>query len=222
MRLVNMIAIGVLLSLPAGAAKVVVPLPQAPQRHVQVGGLFDWLFGGSWERRKPVFRQHPRRRKEPLSEDLRTSSDGTYRTLCVRLCDGFYFPISFATTRGNFAEDAARCERQCPTRSRLYAYRNPGQEIEEMVGLDGTPYMKLPTAFRFRSGYVANCTCQGNPWDAEAIARHQSYLPAQSTTAFALSAARRHALEPRYSRYRSQARRDRYTSTASPKWQETE
>ena len=29
---------------------------------------------------------------------------GTYRTLCVRTCDGYYFPVSFSTVPANFAE----------------------------------------------------------------------------------------------------------------------
>ena len=34
---------------------------------------------------------------------------GTYRTMCVRLCDGYYFPISFSTTSERFPEDAQNC-----------------------------------------------------------------------------------------------------------------
>src|SRR5712672_174426 len=30
---------------------------------------------------------------------------GTYRTVCVRTCDGFYFPISFATVPARFPDD---------------------------------------------------------------------------------------------------------------------
>src|SRR6185312_12574998 len=33
----------------------------------------------------------------------------TYRTVCVRMCDGFYFPISYATGSANFAHDAETC-----------------------------------------------------------------------------------------------------------------
>src|SRR5689334_3699710 len=30
---------------------------------------------------------------------------GSFRTLCVRSCDGFYFPISYATDRSHFKTD---------------------------------------------------------------------------------------------------------------------
>ena len=51
---------------------------------------------------------------------------GTYRTLCVRLCDGYYFPISFSATRDRFARDAKTCETSCGGQARLFVYRNPG------------------------------------------------------------------------------------------------
>ena len=34
---------------------------------------------------------------------------GTYRTLCVRTCDGYYFPISFKVTRAKFNTDSIAC-----------------------------------------------------------------------------------------------------------------
>ena len=99
--------------------------------------------------------------------------------MCVRLCDGFYVPINFSTTRNKFEEDAKRCERQCPSHSRLYVYRNPGEDLEDMVDLKDEPYSQLPTAFRFKTAYDPQCTCRGNPWDAEEIARHAAYPPAR-------------------------------------------
>jgi hypothetical protein len=152
-------------------------------RHVHTIGFFDWLFGGWQERRSPVRPAPPRPRKANVStKSERQSVDGTqYRTVCVRLCDGFYVPISFATTKNKFGNDAAQCERQCPSRSRLFVYKASNQSVSEMVDLQGEPYTKLPAAFRFRAGYVADCTCHGNPWDPEAVARHQSYSAPQSS-----------------------------------------
>jgi len=37
----------------------------------------------------------------------------TYRTLCVRLCDGYYFPVSFSTLPNHFQRDADQCQSQC-------------------------------------------------------------------------------------------------------------
>jgi Protein of unknown function (DUF2865) len=154
-----------------------------------VAGQFDWFFGGSQRDRPPKSGQaslpQPGSSGDDDDDDDRPrrpqpsrSSGGVYRTLCVRLCDGFPVPLSFATTKDHLSTDARRCEQQCPTRSRLFTYRNPGQSPEDMVDLEGKPYRDLPTAFRYQSTYVADCTCHGNAWDAEALARHEAYAHA--------------------------------------------
>lgn len=76
---------------------------------------------------------------------------GTYRTLCVRTCDGYYFPISFSTRFDYFGRDAKVCEARCPgTETKLYFHRVPEQESEEMISLQGQPYTVLPNAFLYR------------------------------------------------------------------------
>jgi hypothetical protein len=61
-------------------------------------------------------------------------------------------------------------------------HRNPGQDVDDMVDLDGRPYRSLPTAFLHRAQYVADCTCRGNPWDEAAVARHRAYVEAAKQT----------------------------------------
>src|SRR4029079_14827478 len=39
---------------------------------------------------------------------------GTFRTVCVRTCDGYYFPISYTATPERFAQDEQTCQRMCP------------------------------------------------------------------------------------------------------------
>ena len=103
---------------------------------------------------------------------------GTYRTLCVRLCDGFYWPLSHSTVRAHFSKDAKQCEVGCPGRSQLFVQRTGSEDVEGMVDLKGVPYTQLKNALRYRTEYVRDCTCRGNPWDAEAIARHRAYAEA--------------------------------------------
>jgi hypothetical protein len=87
---------------------------------------------------------------------------GTYRTLCVRTCDGYYFPISFSTVPSRFATDEQTCQSMCPGSDvALYTYRNPGEDVNQMVSLTGEPYTALPTAFRYRQEYDAACICGG-------------------------------------------------------------
>jgi hypothetical protein len=87
-------------------------------------------------------------------------SYGTFRTLCVRTCDGYYFPISFATVGDRFADDERTCRARCPgTDVALYVHRNPGAEPEDAVSLAGEPYRSLSTAFRYRKEFDATCRC---------------------------------------------------------------
>jgi hypothetical protein len=89
---------------------------------------------------------------------------GTYRTLCVRMCDGYYFPISFSTVPAKFAADEQVCRATCPGADvQLFTHRNPGEESEAMVSLAGEPYGSLPAAFQYRTKYDPSCTCRAKP-----------------------------------------------------------
>jgi hypothetical protein len=110
------------------------------------GGFFASLFGPRIQTYDAPFTQG--------------TGVGTYRTMCVRTCDGFYFPISFSTVPSQFAADSATCQSMCPgTETSLYTYRNPGEDTEQMVSLSGDPYRALPNAFKFRTAYDKTCTC---------------------------------------------------------------
>jgi Protein of unknown function (DUF2865) len=92
---------------------------------------------------------------------------GTYRTVCVRSCDGGYFPISFATVPGRFPDDEKTCKALCPaTEASLYAYRNPGEDMNQAVSISGQPYTSSPNAFRFRQEFNPSCACKaaGQTW----------------------------------------------------------
>ena len=75
----------------------------------------------------------------------------TVRTVCVRVSDGYFWPISYATLQDYVAQDAAMCQQSCPTTPvELYFYNNPGEEPEQMRNQYGVPYTAMPTAFRYR------------------------------------------------------------------------
>jgi hypothetical protein len=118
------------------------------------GGFFENLFGGGNLAPGP---------NAPLA--------GTYRTLCVRTCDGYYFPISYSTVPSKFAEDEQLCRRLCPAADvGLYSHRNPGEDVSRAVSISGRPYTELPTAFSYRKQLNAACNCRlpGQSW-AEAL-----------------------------------------------------
>jgi hypothetical protein len=92
---------------------------------------------------------------------------GGYRTLCVRTCDGFYFPVSFSTSPAHFAEDEQTCRQQCPASEvALYSHRNPGEDVAQAVAANGHSYRELANAFRYRRELVPACTCRlpGQSW----------------------------------------------------------
>ncbi|WP_436428603.1 DUF2865 domain-containing protein, partial [Enterococcus faecium] len=60
------------------------------------------------------------------------AASGTYRTVCARSCDGFYFPISFATVPSRFPDDERTCKALCPASdATLFTYRNPGEDMNQ-------------------------------------------------------------------------------------------
>ncbi len=92
---------------------------------------------------------------------------GTYRTVCVRTCDGFYFPISFATVPARFPDDEKTCKSLCPAvEANLFAYRNPGEDINQAVSINGQPYSASPNAFKYRTEFNPSCACKaaGQTW----------------------------------------------------------
>ena len=98
----------------------------------------------------------------------------TYRTVCVRLCDGYYFPISFSTLPNHFERDAERCQTKCAAPAGLYYYQNPGGAVEQMVAVGSNePYMQLKSAFRYRKEYVQGCSCKATEYIPEAGAPQQ-------------------------------------------------
>ena len=97
---------------------------------------------------------------------------GTYRTLCVRTCDGYYFPISFSTTPRNFERDAEACSAKCPgTETELYHHLSKGESPEDMLSVSSEqPYKDLPTAFSYRTAVTPGCGCKFKQINYEAIA----------------------------------------------------
>jgi Protein of unknown function (DUF2865) len=124
----------------------------APQQR----GFFETLFGG------PNVNIQP-----PAPGDYPQVGAGGYRTLCVRTCDGYYFPISNSTSSTRFSEDEQTCQKLCPaTEVALYSHRNPGEDVAQAVANNGRTYKELANAFRYRREFIATCGCRlpGQSW----------------------------------------------------------
>ena len=125
-------------------------------------GFFETLFGAP---------AAPQADYAPYSTAPDAAQSSTYRTVCVRTCDGFFFPISFSTVPSKFQDDERMCQQMCPAAEvGLYTYRNPGEDIAQAVSLSGTPYRQLANAFRYRQEFNPACSCRkpGQSW-AEAL-----------------------------------------------------
>lgn len=89
------------------------------------------------------------------------SSSATYRTVCVRLCDGYYFPVSFSTLPSHFEQDAEACQSRCAAPAELYYYQNPGAGMDQSVSFrEQQPYTSLKTAFKYRKELIKGCSCK--------------------------------------------------------------
>jgi hypothetical protein len=126
---------------------------QFANRGGEVGGFLEFLFGGGTI-------------TTPGGLPPGTGGD-TFRTVCVRTCDGFYFPISYSTTPASFPQDEQVCQRMCPAaEATLYSHRNPGEDISQAISTNGRSYSELPNAFAFRKAFNPSCSCRapGQTW----------------------------------------------------------
>lgn len=73
---------------------------------------------------------------------------------CVRLCDGWFFPLP----RSAVASAADQCRAFCPgAKVKVFS----GNAIDQAVSADGGRYGHLPTAFVYRKRLIDRCTCNG-------------------------------------------------------------
>jgi hypothetical protein len=131
--------------------------PQYRQAAARPSGIFDQLFGGPTT-------------GAPNDPNAPQTGSG-FRTVCVRTCDGFYFPISYATSQDRFRDDEKTCQRMCPAAEVvLFSHRNPGEDMNQATSVGGALYTALPNAFRYRTEFNPACTCKrpGQSW-AEAL-----------------------------------------------------
>lgn len=98
-----------------------------------------------------------------------------YRSLCVRTCDGYYWPISYASTRNELSDDAAACKSSCGSPAKLYFHESPDGAVEEMTDLMGAKYSETTTAFLYRTSTNPSCRCTPEPWEQASLNRHAQY-----------------------------------------------
>ena len=144
--------------------------PQVPPRggviYATPGGpsLFDQLFGGrggidpDGPREAPI---DPR-----LAEELEQKARlGGRMAICVRTCDGAFFPVNFEGM-GARDEYQAVCEALCPSAETRIYFMPAGADLDRAATRGGEPYSAMPNAFAYREKFDPSCRCKppGTTW----------------------------------------------------------
>ena len=167
MLAVTVFSSGMLAAIPDGAAQSV------------FSEFFSWIVKPSAP--KPQKPQTVQRGPDPYllapraMQPQMSYRSWKYRTVCVRLCDGYYFPINHSSSRSNFHSDAQQCQSRCQGETQLYYMPSSTSDINQARDISGKPYKRLENAFLYRKKYVANCVCRPAPWSPEERARHAMY-----------------------------------------------
>ena len=84
---------------------------------------------------------------------------GSGKHVCVRLCDGYFFPLASLGNRGS-VDAAGMCQAQCPGTETEAFSMGDGDDIEHAVGEGGKSYMELENALRYQKATVPGCSCR--------------------------------------------------------------
>lgn len=100
-------------------------------------------------------------RVPPTQKEKAPRRLGGNRIVCVRTCDGFYFPLY--NIPGGQANANAMCQALCPgTSTAAYRMSNEDGAISRAVSFSGQRYSALPNAMRYSERLVPDCSCKGN------------------------------------------------------------
>ena len=139
--------------------------------------FFERLFNPGMPEQMREFPPEESVRAPEDDEDGNRTARGGSQAVCVRTCDGGYFPMSVPARRRDLSELQDLCAALCPgTEAKLYT-KVPGREISSAVSVSGDPYSDLPNALKFEKTFDKTCTCKpANKSWAEALADAEQIL----------------------------------------------
>ena len=144
----------------------------APQQR----GFFESLFGGFQQQTAPPPPPPSVAPDGEIGEDGSFHAHGGAQAVCVRTCDGGFFPLPISSRHSsdNLTE---MCQALCPGTETAVFTRNPDADIKTSMSLDGKPYMGLPNALLFQKTFSSTCSCRspGKSW-AETLANAEDVL----------------------------------------------
>jgi hypothetical protein len=152
------------------------------QQSTRNGHFFDFLFGNNAPEQpadlEPI---EPERPVQP-QETVPTEARGGPKAVCVRSCDGAFFPVSYTAHRGDLDGLSDLCHALCPNAEvAVYTY-SISRDISTAVAMDGARYSELPNALKFEKSFDPTCTCRppGKNW-VETLADAEKLLGSVKT-----------------------------------------
>ena len=124
----------------------------------------------------------------PTTEDgppgERTAPGGA-RVICVKTCDGSYFPMNNLPDGRGGADEL--CQALCPGAEAVaYSMPHGDDSLKYAATIKGNKaYVSLANAFKFRSSFAQSCSCKkdGQTW-AQSLAKAESMLVRQKGDIF--------------------------------------
>nr|WP_210327283.1 DUF2865 domain-containing protein [Methylocystis sp. H4A] len=152
--------------------------PQAAQARVaRPRNFFEELFGVAPD-------ESPGARDMPVGPDAEQEgepSDGKPRggpmAICVRACDGGFFPITYSARSSNLDDLATMCRALCPNAEVKLYTASQSKVLSSALSIDGEAYSDHPNAHKFEKTYDPSCGCKppGQSW-AEALAEAERLI----------------------------------------------
>lgn len=102
---------------------------------------------------------------------------GGARVICVKTCDGSYFPMNNLPDGRSGADEL--CQALCPgTEAVAYSMPTGDEALKYAATIRGSrAYVAMPNAFKFRTNFEQSCSCkrEGQGW-AQSLAKAESML----------------------------------------------
>ncbi|GJE39291.1 hypothetical protein KHHGKMAE_3372 [Methylobacterium persicinum] len=138
------------------------------------GAVIEDTSGRKRDLQALVARTCPARDGVPMGESY---ARGGGQVICVRTCDGGYFPMPNLPEGRGGADDM--CHALCPgTEAVAYSMPQGDEALKQAATVKGNrAYTSLANAFKFRKSFVPNCSCKpdGKTW-AQSLVKAESML----------------------------------------------
>ena len=147
--------------LSAAAAQACAPRTAAAPRQ---RGFFEMLFGGQPEPEAAPQADLDGQVPPAQGEGSGERRLGGSRAVCVRLADGYFFPLGGPASGRSGAQEL--CQAQCPASPTELFFMAQGGNVAQAVSATGRPYSDLPSALQYERTLNPAISCRqfGESW----------------------------------------------------------